>query len=235
VKRGWLCEAFLKSKWRGSFLVMLVASNSAFVIAQDIPKGPKLERYAQLWERNPFAPASATSSAPQPSVFDGLFLSSWLREDGVDVILVQNLRTNDVVRITTEPNQEKLRLVRMNLNPNPRLVDAVISDGKEERAISYRFDGQSPPEAANGEVRKSLEVTRAGGTPELLPGSPQMAQGPAAQVNPLENKGHPYRIYPGAVRVYHEGGLPQTPGAVNTSGKRSKPSVRSAPPTVSAP
>src|ERR1700760_2908173 len=104
--------------WRISCLVILVGSTSSFTVAQEIPTGPKLERYTQLWVHNPFAPLAATTSTPQPSPLEGFFLSSWLREEGRDAVYVQSLQTNDVIRITTEPNQEKLRLIRMNLSPN---------------------------------------------------------------------------------------------------------------------
>jgi hypothetical protein len=222
--------------WRISCLVILAGSTSSFAIAQDIPTGPKLERYTQLWERNPFAPEAVISSVAQPSALDGLFLSSWLREDGRDVIFVQNLQTKDVVRITTEANQAKLRLVRMNVNSNPQLMEAVISDGKEQRAIKFRFESQAGPGTANGEVGQSLDVGNPGASGSAAPPPPKQsnAQGQAATENPQGNQGKPYRLYPGLPRVHHEGGLPQLQGTP-PSGKRIMSHPESVQPTVDHP
>jgi hypothetical protein len=208
--------------WRISCLVILAGSTSCLAIAQDIPAGPKLERYTQLWERNPFAPAAVISSAAQPSALDGLFLSSWLREDSRDVIFVENLQTKDVVRITTEPNQDKLRLVRMNVNANPQLMEAVISDGNEQRAIKFRFESQAAAGTANGEPGQPLDVGNAGAPGSAAPPAAKQpnAQGQAATENPQGNQGKPYRLYPGLPRVHHEGGLPPPQGTPTYSGKR---------------
>ena len=75
--------------------------------------------------------------------------SSWLREDRSYTVLVQSLTTNEVMTITSAPNQNNLRLVRLNLNSDPRLVEAVISDGNELRAIKFHFDGQTPTDLGN--------------------------------------------------------------------------------------
>ena len=97
---------------------MLVASTCSFAMAQEIPAGPKLERYTPLWEHNPFAPAVAVTSAPQMSPLDSLFLSSWLRKDGRDVVVVQNLQTNDALTITTEPDPHKVLQKIARLSPD---------------------------------------------------------------------------------------------------------------------
>jgi hypothetical protein len=204
--------------WPISILVMLVGSISSLAIAQDIPTGPKLERYTQLWEHNPFAPEAVPTSAPQPSPLDGLFLSSWLREDGRDVIFVQNLQTAEVVKITTVPNQDKLRLIRMSLNQDPRLVEAVISDGNERRAIKFRLDGQALPGTANGGTGEPANARESGSSPVTLPNA-QNTQIQDAKANPAPKPGQPYRIYPGIPRVHHEGG-PQPPGTVDNSAKQ---------------
>jgi hypothetical protein len=197
--------------WRLSCVLMLVGSTGSFTMAQEIPTGPKAERYTQLWEHNPFAPAVAVTSAPQTSPLDGLFLSSWLRKDGRDVVILQNLQTNDTLTIGTEPNSDNLRLIRMNLNSDPRLVEAVISNGNERRAIKFRIDGQAQPPTVNGGASQPIEGGNAAsaGSP-ASPLKKQSDQGQVAKATP-ENQGQPHRIYPGLPRVHHEGGLPQPP------------------------
>jgi hypothetical protein len=206
--------------WRLCCLLMLFGSTGSIARAQEIPTGPKVERYTQLWEHNPFAPAVAVTSAPQLSALDSLFLSSWLRKDGREVVIVQNLQTNDVSTITTEPDSHNLRLVRINPNSDPRLVEAVISDGSERRAIKFRVDGQAAME--NGGASQPIESGNAGSaaSPPPTPLKKQSDQGQAAKATP-ENQGQPYRIYPGLPRVHHEGGLPQSPAEIAAKRARS--------------
>jgi len=110
---------------------------------EEIPTGFKLERYARVWEHNPFTLVTPDAPKAKLSPFDKLFLTSWLKDGSRDVIFIQNLETNEVQKITAEPNQDNLRLIALQLNPNPQLVEAVISDGKEQGPVKFRFDVQS--------------------------------------------------------------------------------------------
>lgn len=110
----------------------------------EIPVGFKLERYDRVWEHNPFTLVAPASPQARRSVFDKLVLTSWLKDGRTDVIYVQNSETNEAQKITPEPNQDNLRLIALRLNPSPQLVEAVISDGKEEGSVKFRFDAQSP-------------------------------------------------------------------------------------------
>jgi hypothetical protein len=111
--------------------------------SEEIPTGFKLERYVRVWERNPFTLVTPAAPQAQHSPFEKLFLTSWLKDGPRNVIFIQNLETNEVQKITAEPNQDNLRLITLNLNPDPQLVEAVISDGKEQGPVKFRFDGQS--------------------------------------------------------------------------------------------
>jgi hypothetical protein len=110
-----------------------------------IPTGFKLERYARVWERNPFTLVTPAAPQVQRSAFDKLFLTSWLKDGRTEEIFIQNLETNEVQRITVEPNKDHLRLIALHLDPNPQFVEAVISDGKEQGPLKFRFEVQSPP------------------------------------------------------------------------------------------
>ena len=110
---------------------------------KEIPIGFKLERYAGVWERNPFILVTADAPKAQHSPFEKLFLTSWLKDGRKDVIFIQNLETNEVQKITGEPNQSNLRLVALHLDPTPQLVEAVISDGKEQGSVKFRLDVQA--------------------------------------------------------------------------------------------
>ena len=122
-------------------------------LAQDIPSGFGVDRYARLWERNPFTLVKPTQSERLPSPFEKLFLASWLKDGETEVVLVQNSETNEVQRITATPNHNNLRLLEMHPNPNPLLVAVVISDGKDQGTVKFRLDlqpsaSQTPPMAS---------------------------------------------------------------------------------------
>ncbi len=123
-------------------LGILLSSVFSCALAQEIPAGFKVERYTRLWERNPFMKGAVAAPQARASVFDKLFLASWLIDAGKEVICVQNSETNEVQRITAESNQNNLHLVGMHLSPNPQLVEAIISDGKEQGAVKYRLGDQ---------------------------------------------------------------------------------------------
>jgi hypothetical protein len=105
---------------------------------EQIPTGFKLERYARVWEHNPFFLVTPAAPQAQHSPFEKLFLTSWLSDGGKDFIFVQDSETNELQRITTVPNHNKLRLLELHSNPNPRLVEAVISNGKEQGTLKFQ-------------------------------------------------------------------------------------------------
>jgi len=88
-------------------------------VPEDIPVGFHPERYAPVWERNPFVLVTATAQEHSP--FEKFFLTSWLKDGSTDIIFVRNSDTNDVQKITTTPNQAGLRLIALRLNANPLL------------------------------------------------------------------------------------------------------------------
>jgi hypothetical protein len=123
-----------------------VATNT--LDSEIIPTGFNSERYASLWERNPFTLVTPNAPQVQTSIFDKLILTSWLKDGRTDVVFVQNMETNEVEKITAEPNQSNRRLVALHLNPNAQFVEAVISDGKEQGAVKFRFESPSGPAAS---------------------------------------------------------------------------------------
>jgi hypothetical protein len=72
-----------------------------------------------------------------------MFLTSWLKDGSQEVAFVQNSDTNVVQRITEQPNQNNLRLLELRSNSDPKLVEAVVSDGKEKGIAKFRFEAQA--------------------------------------------------------------------------------------------
>ena len=107
-------------RWRISIPIVacagiLLSSVCSSALAQEIPIGFKVERYARLWERNPFVEAKAAAPRVHASVFDKRFVTSWLIDARKEMISVQNSETNEAQRITAEPNQNTLRLIHPRL------------------------------------------------------------------------------------------------------------------------
>jgi hypothetical protein len=85
------------------------------------------------------AQTSQVALQPDAGVFGKFVLVSWLDDGGKDVIFVKNIETNDVQRITSQPNIDHLRIVEIHPNADPRQFEAVISNGSEQGAVRFRF------------------------------------------------------------------------------------------------
>ena len=85
--------------------------------------------------------AKSTQRKPpaQAGAFGNLVLVSWLEDAGKDVIYVQNTETNDVQKITSEPNLDNFRIVELHPNADPKLFEAVISNGSQQGPVRFRF------------------------------------------------------------------------------------------------
>jgi hypothetical protein len=96
--------------------------------------------------RDPFLDKSVKATIMgeyKADVLDKLVLVSWLDDAGKIVIFVQNTDTNDVQEITSEPNKDHFRIVEIHPNPDPKLFEAVISNGNEKGPVRFRL---TPPE-----------------------------------------------------------------------------------------
>jgi hypothetical protein len=80
-----------------------------------------------------------TTPQAQAGAFGNLVLVSWLEDAGKDVIYVQNTETNDVQKITSEPNLDNFRIVELHPNADPKLFEAVISNGSQQGPVRFRF------------------------------------------------------------------------------------------------
>jgi hypothetical protein len=79
------------------------------------------------------------SQAPA-GVFDKLVLVSWLYDAEKDVVLVQDKETNDVQKITSEPNKDNFRILVLHPNADPKLFEVVLSIGSDQGPVKFRFE-----------------------------------------------------------------------------------------------
>jgi hypothetical protein len=71
--------------------------------------------------------------------FGKFVVVSYLRDRGKDVISVKNVETNDVQRITSQPNIDHLRLVEVHPSPDQRQFEAIISNGSDQGPVRFQF------------------------------------------------------------------------------------------------
>jgi len=107
---------------------------------------PDFTRYDYVRSpRDPFLDKSVKTTIMgeyKANFLDKLVLVSWLDDAGKIVIFVQNTETNDVQRITSEPNKDNFRIVEIHPNADPKLFEAVISNGSEKGPVKFRL---TPP------------------------------------------------------------------------------------------
>jgi hypothetical protein len=86
-------------------------------------------------------PAKSAQTRPKTHVgaFGNLVLVSWLEDAGKDVIYVQDTETNDVQKITSAPNLDNFRIVELHPNADPKLSEAIISNGVQQGPVRFRF------------------------------------------------------------------------------------------------
>jgi hypothetical protein len=153
------------------FILTLLSAISSKVVtaSDDVPVGYKADRYQQIWERNPFTIVTPVAQVAQPKVFDKLVLVSWMNDGGNDVVFVQNIETNEVQKITKDPNSNKFRLVAIHKAADPKDADVVLSNGTEEGAVKFRLETVTPgaPQSA-----QQQPVPAAAGVPNQVAGIP---------------------------------------------------------------
>jgi hypothetical protein len=90
-------------------------------------------------QATPAAQSTQTTLQTEAGVFGKLVLVSWLDDGGEAVIFVKNIETNDVQRITSQPNIDNFRIVEIRPDADPGQFEAIISNGIERGAVRFRF------------------------------------------------------------------------------------------------
>ncbi|HYY29399.1 MAG TPA: hypothetical protein VE860_15730 [Chthoniobacterales bacterium] len=87
------------------------------------------------------APAAAQRSASQapPGNSDRYVLVTWLNDGGKDIIYVQDTVTNQVQKVTSEPNRNNFRIVEVHPNSDPEQFEAIISNGSAQIPVRFRY------------------------------------------------------------------------------------------------
>ena len=111
---------------------------------KDLPNFVRYDYYRS--PRDPFLDKSVKMTIMgeyKANILDKLVLVSWLDDAGKIAIFVQNTETNEVQKVTSEPNKDHFRIVEIHPNSDPKLFEAVISNGNEMGPVRFRL---TPPE-----------------------------------------------------------------------------------------
>ena len=127
---------------------------------REVKNLPKFTRYDYLRSpRDPFLDKSVKTTIVgdyKANVLDKMVLVSWLDDAGKIVIFVQNTETNDVQRVTSEPNKSHFRWSRLP-QPGPEVVQGGHLERKRKRT------GEIPDNVARSESEDRNDDS-AGGT-----------------------------------------------------------------------
>jgi hypothetical protein len=193
--------------------------------SDDVPVGYSADRYQPIWVRNPFTIVTPVVAAVQPKVFDKFVLLSWLNDAGKDVVFVQNIETNEVQKITSDPNPNGFRLIAIHKAADPKNAEVVLSSGTEEGTVKFRLDtAAAAPQNGAGQPVVGMPNQVPGGTIAPAPIMSRTAQ--TLQNVPQAAK---YGAQPGTVQTQPETAV-QPPRASEVRRKRI-----TAPPAVEQP
>jgi hypothetical protein len=130
----------------------LAVSSRASEASDGIPSGYNVERYQIVWERNPFTLVTPVVKSAQSTIFNKLVLVSWLNNGGKDVVFVENTDTNEVQKVTNTPNPDRLQLVAIHKDPDPKKSEVILSDGVREGSVKFRMEVVQVAQNQNGQA-----------------------------------------------------------------------------------
>jgi hypothetical protein len=169
-----------------AILFCSLLSARAGAAVEIIAKGFSADRYQGLWERNPFEWVAAPTATANPNFAEKLVLTSWLNQGNKEVVFVKNTETQESEKVTTEPNANQVRIVSIRGDLDPKKVQVVLSNGKEEGTVKFNTEPPKEAEAAK---------------PSIQPGGPQVSrsQPGGGQQNSARgaDNSHKYTMPPG--------------------------------------
>jgi hypothetical protein len=167
---------------RSLFILTFLSTIGSWVAtaSDEVPTGYKADRYQPVWERNPFTIVTPVIAQAQPKAFDKFVLVSWLNDGSKDVVFVQNTETNEVQKITTDPNSNSLRLIAIHKAADPKNAEVMLSNGTEQGSVKFRLE--TVVAAPQGQGGQQPGIPAAGGQNPGAP-TPGMVRQPQAAQN----------------------------------------------------
>ncbi|HWL52642.1 MAG TPA: hypothetical protein VNQ90_09415 [Chthoniobacteraceae bacterium] len=116
------------------------------------PQSIPADRYEAMTQRSPFVLPTDEEPAVVATWASDFQIVSILKRGEAFVVLAKKVSTGERMPIRTEPNPQGLRLVTLQMSPDPREVSAVIALGDAEGTITYdpALLAQMPHPSASG-------------------------------------------------------------------------------------
>jgi hypothetical protein len=123
--------------YTGTFLLLFIVKG----LSEDvIPVGFPPNRYITLEEKNPFFNTIVPVKTSAKFV-----LLSWYKDIG-EKIFIQDKDTKVVQEVDNVPNKDHWSIISFHNDPDPHLVEVVISNGFEKQTVKFDFDVKVPEE-----------------------------------------------------------------------------------------
>ncbi|HEY0789957.1 MAG TPA: hypothetical protein VGD78_02725 [Chthoniobacterales bacterium] len=208
----------------GLTTVALLAVGLAAVFGADdtIPKGFGPDRYAQLWQRNPFTLVTPVTAEAHATAFDKMVLVSWSQDGNHEVVFVQNTDTNDVQKVGDTPNAQGLRLIEVHRNASLQGVEAILANGTEQGPVRFRTEVPTAPGTAVAGAPVPGDQAGAAMPGTAVPPMPA-PQPPVPNANAFNAAPANQRMNSGVPRPNNLPSVPRVPGAADYRRRRVLP------------
>jgi hypothetical protein len=146
-------------KFASMMVLVSVLFPAGLIRAEETPFPPVAyppDRYDALARRSPFMLATVEKApAVQPGWASGFVLAGGAQSEGETFIIVADATANKRFVVTSAPNPDGIRLVKIVMNANPAKVVATIEKGGQQADIRY------PPEIIKRFSPELLQNNRA--------------------------------------------------------------------------
>lgn len=112
---------------------LLLAEEEEPFPPQPIPES----RYEKMMERSPFVLPTMATVEVTPDWTSDFHIVSVISLGDKSVVLARKVSTDERFPIRSEENAQGMRLVELNMSPDPSQVSAVIEMGGNEGTITY--------------------------------------------------------------------------------------------------
>lgn len=177
-----------------------------------IPQAYPIDRYIGVWMKSPFQFEVVGEVMATPESFARDYVLTGLIQDGDhSIAYIQNSKTGETTRLTSEEDADGFELIKANPSPDPRVASVEVRRGNETATLKYGDDtfaqaatgpgaGTIPGGGGGQMVPNGINPGRSGALPGR-PASPQARPPQAANANANANGGEGNVVNPAALRL----------------------------------
>lgn len=103
-----------------------------------IPRAYPVDRYLGVWLKSPFQLEAAGEVTVTPQSFARDYSLTGIIQDGEEAIVyIQNDKTGEVIRLTSDESAEGFQLLSANPSPDPNAASVQVKHGNETATLKY--------------------------------------------------------------------------------------------------